>query len=404
MNPNVENIIMECVEVEVAQLNDTISKRVAKPKLPAKLERNMIFGYWFANMLFSGNFIDNSIITIMYDKLRIYESLENQTDLYMKFESEFNATQKTLRKSIADYHKPPKATRASKKSASTSDDQVVAQKKGRKKKTTEVVTDNNDDFITQLVAVANSRNDAINDTNVVTTEIVTTTTNLKKKSIAKPVEPVSVSSPETVQSVKVTPNIIINPLNSTGVPENNIPKITETVDVLVAVSEKKPRKKAEPKAKPTTNEPTTNEPTTNEPKVKEPKAKSEPKAKEPKVKEPKVKEPKAKAEPKVKEPKVKEPKAKSEPKVKEPKAKSEPKAKENVVEAPIETTMVSEAIVDLMPEVQDNEDDNDEEIHAREFIYNGKQYLIDENTNDIYDFETQDLIGVYDPNTKIITF
>ena len=370
MNPNVENIIMECVEV--AQLNDTISKRVAKPKLPAKMERNMIFGYWFANMLFSGNFIDNSIITIMYDKLRIYESLENQTDLYMKFESELNATQKTLRKLIADYHKPPKATRASKKSASTSDDPVVAQKKGRKKKTTEVVTDNNDDFITQLVAVANSRNDAINDTNVVTTEIVTTTTNPKKKSIAKPVESVSVSFPETVQSVKVTQNIIINPLNSTGVPENNIPKITETADVLVAVSEKKPRKKAEPKAKPTTNEPITNEATTNEPTTNEPNAKTEPQ----------VKEPKAKAEPKAKE----------------------PKAKENVVEAPIEATMVSEAIVALMPEVQDNEDDNDEEIHAREFIYNGKQYLIDENTNDIYDFETQDLIGVYDPNTKIITF
>ena len=50
----------------------------------------------------------------------------------------------------------------------------------------------------------------------------------------------------------------------------------------------------------------------------------------------------------------------------------------------------------------DEEDEEEEEIHATEFILNGKKYLIDESSSEVYDIDTQDLIGVYDKNTKTI--
>ena len=440
MNANVENVVMEVVINDAVALTDTKSKRVAKPKLPAKLERSMIFGFWFANLLLRGQFIGDETLATMYDKLKIYESLENQTELYNIFESEMNATQKTLRKSIADYHKPPKAPRASKKPAV--DGQVAAQKKGRKKKTTEVVVDNNDDFITQLVAVANSGVDAVNTiqnvvvdqsvcATVVTSEVVSKTTKPKKKvvakPVAKPVESVSVLIPETVQAVEVTQNIII-PLNSTGVPESKtemktkktsaIQKVNELLATVapIAVSEKKPRKKAEPKSTVVeTVVATVTEPvvvaTVTEPVVVA--TVTEPIATEVKEKVPrKVESQKGKAEREKKEKKEKVVKEKAEPKLK----KVEPPAVVTVVK-PVETVIATTVLIldddddqsqhtrKLDESDQDDDDEEEEEeIHAREFVYNDKQYLIDENSNEIYDFTTQDLIGQYDPITKNIQF
>ena len=365
--------------VEVAALNDTKSKRVAKPKLPVKMERNMIFGYWFSQLLSNGKFIDDATLAIIYDKLRIYESLENQTELYTNFESDLNATQKILRKSIADYHKPPKAPKAAKKQAEvTSDGQVAAQKKGRKKKTTEVVVDNNDDFITQLVAVANSGVEILN---TPVTEAVAKTTKPKKKVAAKPVDAiVTVQSVDAnVTAVEVTQmNTIVetNPQLSTGVQEKTkkkaaIQKVSELVtDVAPIVSEKKPRKKAEPKAKDAVvvEAPVVVAATVSE---------------------------------------------------KKPRKKAEPKAKAAVVvEAVVIEAPVIETVVALPPNCVDDDDvshntvkidesdqeEEEEEIHAREFVFNGTSYLIDENTNEIYDIVTQDMIGTYDTESKQIKF
>jgi hypothetical protein len=416
---NVENVVM----VEVAALNDTKSKRVAKPKLPVKMERNMIFGYWFSQLLSSGKFIDDATLAIIYDKLRIYESLENQTELYTTFESDLDATQKTLRKSIADYHKPPKAPKAAKKQAEvTSDGQVAAQKKGRKKKTTEVVVDNNDDFITQLVAVANSGVEVLN-TIVVSppvTEAVAKTTKPTKKAAAKPVvvESVTVQPVDanvTAPAVEVTQmNSIVetNTQLSTGVQEKTkkkaaIQKVSELVtDVAPIVSEKKPRKKAEPKAKDVVVEAPVVAATVSE------------------------KKPRKKAEPKVKDVVVEAPVVAATVSEKKPRKKAEPKVKDVVVvetvvapviEAVIEAPVI-EAVVALPPNYDDDDDDDvshntvkidesdqeeeeeEEEIHAREFVFNGTNYLIDENTNEIYDIVTQDMIGTYDTESKQIKF
>ena len=88
MNANVENVVIVMEEnVVESSLNDIKSKRVAKPKLIAKYERYLNFGYWFAKLLLSAESIDESVVAIMIDKLRMYESLENQTHLFDTFEA-----------------------------------------------------------------------------------------------------------------------------------------------------------------------------------------------------------------------------------------------------------------------------------------------------------------------------
>ena len=49
---------------------------------------------------------------------------------------------------------------------------------------------------------------------------------------------------------------------------------------------------------------------------------------------------------------------------------------------------------DTEEEEEDDDDDDDEELEVSPWEYNGTTYLLDENNGDIYDYETQDLIGV----------
>ena len=194
MNANVVNsIISESIIGVEAALIDTKSKRVSKPKLIAKHERYLVFGYWFTDLLRNQESIDDVVFAAMLDKLRMYESIENQIALFDLFDSELGNTQKIVRKSIADYHRPPRATKKSTRVASIDsccdDDAKPKPTKGRKKKATTVVVDNHDDFINQLVAVANA---------TTTTTVASITTTTEK---------------EVTQTLQI---IETNPLNSIG--------------------------------------------------------------------------------------------------------------------------------------------------------------------------------------------
>jgi len=48
------------------------------------------------------------------------------------------------------------------------------------------------------------------------------------------------------------------------------------------------------------------------------------------------------------------------------------------------------------PEEEDEEDEEEEEINVKVWTHKGKKYLIDPKTNDVYDFDRQILIGRYD--------
>ena len=455
MNANVENVVMVVESVVESALIDTKSKRVAKPKLIVKYERYMNFGYWFANMLLTVGAIDQTVITAMLDKLRMYESLENQTALFESFEDELGDTQKTVRKLVADYHRPPKAPRASKKAAAvvSSDGVAVATKKGRKKKTTEVVVDNHDDFINQLVAVANCR-----EPSPLSTKSVETVS----------VETVSVKTVvQTVEVGQINEIIETNSLNITGVVEKSkkqsaikkVQELTSTIEPLVkkVVAEKKPRSKAVKAPVLATSVVAQSEELVAETvivvataataelvvQVEEPfKPTKKPRAKSPAKKVAGDAATKSVVE---KKPRSKSPAKKvagdavgvvATKAVVEKKPRSKPtekKVKPVANVQPVATLVVLEpelvAEVLLQENDQENEQDDDDDddhshhtrklddsdnedekeedeeesdIHAREFIFNDKHYLIDENTSDLYDIDTQDFIGKFDSATNSI--
>lgn len=415
----------EQVNVE-ASIIDTKSNAARKPKLSTKLEKQMMFGCWFLQHLVEQGIIaDASVFSRARTALKMFESIEVQTEFYETFETAMSATQKTVRKEIADFHKPPKAPKASraKKADVKAAEGEAEPKRGRKKKVVEVVVDNNKDFIEQLVAVANARS-----AEQIAAIVAESTSN------ATDAEP------------EVTPIITTT----------NILQVLEATTVD-PVKEKKPRKKPEPKAKPVVVEPvttevviTTTEVVVTEPVKAAPKKRAAPKKKEAEViapvvaevvvkaaepvvdvvvkaaetvvapvvvvkaAEPVAKAPRKKAEPKAKvvDPKVEEAKRIAELRaVEEARILVEKQQYEEARQAAIKAA--KEAVDDedddrshhtvKLPD-SDDEDEEEEEIHAREFIFNGKQYLIDENSNEVYDYETQEPIGTFDKESnKIIS-
>ena len=411
--------INQSVNVEVISLNDTKSKAVRKPKLSAKLEKQMIFGCWFLQHLVDQSVLaDAAQLSRARNELKMFENLDAQTAFYENFETNMAATQKVTRKEIADFHRPakaPKAPKAKKDKAESEGGEVAEPKRGRKKKVVETVVDNNKDFIDQLVAVANAR------------------------------------SAEQVAAIvsESTPNI-----------SNVEPEVTPIIATtnITQVKEKKPRKKAEPKSSETVVAAVVSAPVVapvvvaevvaevaSEPVKAAPKKRAAPKKKEAEVVAPVVvSEPVVVAAVAVVAKAAEPVKEKAAPKKKaEPKAKVDTKAVEAaaLAAAAEEARKVTElkAIEDArhafeleqarqaeilaakneaehedddddaqshhtveLPESDDEEEEEEEEIQAREFVLDGKQYLIDENTNEVYDHETQELIGTFDKASNMI--
>jgi hypothetical protein len=181
----------------------------------------------------------------------------------------------------------------------------------------------------------------------------------------------------------------------------------QTEEVLVENDDKPKRKYSrKPKAKAAVEETTEITEITEEPLVVEATAEvvletvieaiKEPLADKPKKKTAKKNAEDAEAKPKetkVKETKVKETKVK-ETKVKETKAKKTKKAEEQVKDTFVEPSPVVE-------QHEENEDD-EEEIQVQAFVHKGLHYLRDFNNN-VYDKNTCELIGVYDPSADTIS-
>lgn len=395
----------QSVNVEVISLNDSKSKAVRKPKLSAKLEKQMIFGCWFLQHLVDQSVLaDAAQLSRARIELKMFENLDAQTAFYENFETNMAATQKVTRKEIADFHRPakaPKAPKAKKDKAESEGGEVAEPKRGRKKKVVETVVDNNKDFIDQLVAVANARS-------------------------AEQVAAIVSESTSNISNVEPEVTPIIATTN------------------ITQVKEKKPRKKAEPKSSETVVSAVVSAPVVapvvvaevvaevaSDPVKAAPKKRAAPKKKEADVVAPVVvSEPVvvaavavvAKAAEPVKEKAA--PKKKAEPKAKaaeEAKRVAELKAVEDARQAfELEQARQAEILaakneadeeeddekshhtVETPESDDEDEEEEEEEIHAREFVFNGKQYLIDENTNEVYDHETQELIGTFDKDSNMI--
>jgi hypothetical protein len=155
----------------------------------------------------------------------------------------------------------------------------------------------------------------------------------------------------------------------------------------------KPKYSRKPKAKPVAEE------TTQEPLVVEPTAEVVLETVIEAIKEPLADKPKKKTTKKESDPKETKPK---ETKAKETKAKKTKKAEEPVKETFVEPSPVVEQHQETEQTDEDDEDD-EAEIEVQKFEHKGLHYLRDYNSNNIYDHNTCELIGVYSTETDTIT-
>jgi hypothetical protein len=119
------------------------------------------------------------------------------------------------------------------------------------------------------------------------------------------------------------------------------------------------------------------------------------------IKEPLVDKPKKKTTKKDTEIKPKEAKETKETKPKETKAKAK---KTKKAEEPVKETFIEPSPPLLEhADKEEEEEEEEEEIQVQTFLHKGIQYLRDFNNN-IYDKDTCEVIGLYDPSTDAITF
>ena len=94
-----------------------------KPVLSGKYTKFLTFGFWLASLIESSDMKEE-----IYKLLQFYGSVAEQTAVFERFFEEEKATAKALKKLIADYHKPPKPTKATRKSkAVVHQDELIAQ-------------------------------------------------------------------------------------------------------------------------------------------------------------------------------------------------------------------------------------------------------------------------------------
>ena len=103
-----------------------------KPSLPAKYSKFLSFGFWFATRL------EPDARDAFYQQFKLFSSLEEQTEFFQTYLDEASASNKIMRKTIANHNKPVK-TRATKAS----------------RKPSKPVAAETDDLIATLIADAN---------------------------------------------------------------------------------------------------------------------------------------------------------------------------------------------------------------------------------------------------------
>ena len=146
-----------------------------KPTLSGKYSKFMIFGYSFVQSLHGEGVLTDEGLEAAYSQLKMFDSVDSQTDFYEQILEQGKASGVVMRKLIRQRNAPPKAPkekkarkpRAKKEEAAGADAPAAVdasgaeapkEKKARKpraKKTTNVVQDANNDLIAEIVAAAN---------------------------------------------------------------------------------------------------------------------------------------------------------------------------------------------------------------------------------------------------------
>ena len=104
------------------------TKAPKKPSLNVKYSRFLAFGHWFLSS--QAELISEEVRGQLFQKLMMFDSVEDQTAFYEGFFGEIKETNKSIRKLVAASKKPvkaPKAPRAKKSKAVLPQDDLVAQ-------------------------------------------------------------------------------------------------------------------------------------------------------------------------------------------------------------------------------------------------------------------------------------
>lgn len=175
-------------------------KKARKPTLSGKYSKFMEFGYSLVQSLRANDTLNDEGLEAAYSQLKLFESVESQTEFYEQILGQIKETGKLMRNFITQRNKPPKAPkekkprkpRAKKEEAKVEVQEGEAppvaeakEKKARKpraKKTTNVVQDTQNDVIGDIVAAANA--DPL--VNVAEEKVAEATKEEKKKGGRKP--------------------------------------------------------------------------------------------------------------------------------------------------------------------------------------------------------------------------
>lgn len=175
-------------------------KKARKPALSGKYSKFMEFGYSLVQSLRANDTLNDEGLEAAYSQLKLFESVESQTEFYEQILGQSKETGKLMRKFITQRNNPPKAPkekkprkpRAKKEEAKVEVQEGEAppvaeakEKKARKpraKKTTNVVQDTQNDVIGDIVAAANA--DPL--VNVAEEKVAEATKEEKKKGGRKP--------------------------------------------------------------------------------------------------------------------------------------------------------------------------------------------------------------------------
>ena len=192
-----------------------------KPKtktsvLSAKYDKFRVFGYWFLNAMKNKEVINDDMYTTLVSHLRVYDTVETQSEFYEDFLSSLKDNSKELKKEIRVHNKPKKE-----KKEKVVDPDAPKKKRGRKKKVVEDETSAEEKAVAEIVAAAQMQGPAAPCTNPALEE-------------NQPLENQPLEKVEPKVEVKVEPNV----------EEKVQPKVEEKV-------EEKPKKKMTRKPKKT---------------------------------------------------------------------------------------------------------------------------------------------------------
>jgi chemotaxis protein histidine kinase CheA len=343
------------------------AEKVKKPALSAQSTKHMVFGNWLIERLVAGGQLTQESVTESRKILGMWSSVEEQITLYDGFAAELKASTKEMKAIIRQFHKPPKAT---KKAASEGE-----KKRGRKKK--EVVEEQDPVLALNQRLIAAAQSDEpiveapeyVRAPNEPESDEIKTPEPPTEEELAKPAKP--------TKPIKKKRNalVIIDEIDTgdkVAVPVDN------KVDEKLAKANKEAAKESEKLAKAAEKEAA---------KESEKLAKAAEKAEKESAKEA---EKLAKAAEKAEKEAAKA--------AKPVKEKKEPKKKGDPAVLPI-PELKRNSPIQLATGADDEEEE--EELECEVFKLDGVEYLID-SLNNVYDRNTQDIIGTYDSANKKI--